>query len=647
VKLESLPVIESTDEPHKIKGKMKFIEKRSAGFLLGSMMTILSLQSTAQTIVTESFDGTFPPAGWTGGTGGPGALWVQRTNGTNPACTPHSGTAMARYSSFSAPPGTQDEFISPAFDLSGSAGFTPTFSLWVYRDGNSTAGDSLTIYVNNSTSLTGAVRIGGVARSRFFVLPVNEPADGWYQYTFNIPGSFNTATNHIILQGTARGGGNIYIDDVEWVAYPPVCGGTPTAGTLAANPASICGGPGNSNLSLTGASSGASGITYQWQTGPSDTGPWTDFGTSATTVNTGILSADAWFRCIVTCGPSALSDSTSAVLVTVNPNPAPVVAVTPNQNVFYCSGSAPILLVASGASTYAWTPNIAIPNGVGDSAWASPTVNTTYIIVGSDSSGCADTATVNVQVRTTPNVVATTNNDTICSGQSTNLQAFVMGPGFGIQYEWNPGALTGSNQVVSPATTTTYVVSALNPQSTCTGYDTLTITVNPSNNAAFTYSYLNQTVTFVNGSTGGTSWFWDFGDGNTSTDENPVHTYPGNNVYTVTLIVSNGLCPPDTLIQLVTVGPAGIQNLEGPGDLVVYPNPASEQVTVLFYSNTSQAEVRVVNELGQTVNSRVQYRGSGNLYDVKIDLRSLAKGVYVIQVITDDSSREMKVVVGK
>lgn len=36
-----------------------------------------------------------------------------------------------------------------------------------------------------------------------------------------------------------------------------------------------------------------------------------------------------------------------------------------------------------------------------------------------------------------------------------------------------------------------------------------------------------------------TSWFWDFGDGVTSSDENPSHTYTDNGTYTVTLTVEN------------------------------------------------------------------------------------------------------------
>lgn len=47
-------------------------------------------------------------------------------------------------------------------------------------------------------------------------------------------------------------------------------------------------------------------------------------------------------------------------------------------------------------------------------------------------------------------------------------------------------------------------------------------------------------VTFTDSSTGSpTSWLWDFGDGNTSTDQNPVHIYTSDGTFTVSLTVSN------------------------------------------------------------------------------------------------------------
>jgi PKD repeat protein len=52
---------------------------------------------------------------------------------------------------------------------------------------------------------------------------------------------------------------------------------------------------------------------------------------------------------------------------------------------------------------------------------------------------------------------------------------------------------------------------------------------------------LGQAVSFTDASTGlATAWFWDFGDGYSSTEQNPAHTYAAEGTYTVTLVASNG-----------------------------------------------------------------------------------------------------------
>ncbi|HKK69337.1 MAG TPA: C25 family cysteine peptidase [Bacteroidales bacterium] len=68
------------------------------------------------------------------------------------------------------------------------------------------------------------------------------------------------------------------------------------------------------------------------------------------------------------------------------------------------------------------------------------------------------------------------------------------------------------------------------------------VSTQPAPVASFTASPLTSCdgiVQFTDASSDAESWSWDFGDGNTSTEQNPQHTYAGNGNYTVSLTVSN------------------------------------------------------------------------------------------------------------
>lgn len=76
-----------------------------------------------------------------------------------------------------------------------------------------------------------------------------------------------------------------------------------------------------------------------------------------------------------------------------------------------------------------------------------------------------------------------------------------------------------------------------------------------------TFLCLPDSMQFSNGSTGANTYFWDFGDGTTSTDYEPYHAYDSLGVYNVMLIASdsNSTCiPPDTSFLTIAAYPPTI-----------------------------------------------------------------------------------------
>ena len=79
------------------------------------------------------------------------------------------------------------------------------------------------------------------------------------------------------------------------------------------------------------------------------------------------------------------------------------------------------------------------------------------------------------------------------------------------------------------------------------------INVYPNPMADFDFEIENITTTFTNISSGADRYSWDFGDGASSTEENPVHRYPGSGIYNTTLVASNSFGCKDSLTKMIDV----------------------------------------------------------------------------------------------
>ena len=61
----------------------------------------------------------------------------------------------------------------------------------------------------------------------------------------------------------------------------------------------------------------------------------------------------------------------------------------------------------------------------------------------------------------------------------------------------------------------------------------------PAPTVSINQSATGKTVAFTGVGTDVETWLWDFGDGETSTEQNPVHTYASSGYYTITVTVTN------------------------------------------------------------------------------------------------------------
>ncbi|MEM6272030.1 MAG: PKD domain-containing protein [Bacteroidota bacterium] len=198
----------------------------------------------------------------------------------------------------------------------------------------------------------------------------------------------------------------------------------------------------------------------------------------------------------------------------------------------------------------------------------------TVTLVATDVNGCSNTFTIPnyVNVSTTPTAAFTGTPLSACGPPLTvNFTNNSSGGQAPLNYQWDFGDGNTSTQPNPSNTYTTsgsYTVTLITTDNNgCADTLVQNAYVNISSvTAAFTQNTTNicegQGVTFTDQSTGATQWNWDFGDGGTSTQQNPTHTYATAGTYTVTLIASNGGQCPDTIVQtnLITVNPAPTAN---------------------------------------------------------------------------------------
>jgi hypothetical protein len=135
--------------------------------------------------------------------------------------------------------------------------------------------------------------------------------------------------------------------------------------------------------------------------------------------------------------------SATPVIATVSVAPIPTISVNSGS---LCVGQS-FTLIPSGGSSYTVTG--APSTIIGTVAIVSPTVTSSYTVVGTNTVGCASSNTVVTTLTVFTNPTITISNYTICAGQTTTLV-----PSGASTYSY-----TGGSNVVTPSVTTSYSVT--------------------------------------------------------------------------------------------------------------------------------------------------------------------------------------------
>ena len=160
------------------------------------------------------------------------------------------------------------------------------------------------------------------------------------------------------------------------------------------------------------------------------------------------------------------------------------------------------------------------------------------------------------------------------------------------------------------------------------------------------YSFISNgfEVDFTNSSQFGEAYFWDFGDGASSTEENPEHSYKMNGQYTVTLIAVNE-CGADTITQEVRINTTSIEQKLGIESFLLYPNPNNGSFFVNIKGVMStEVEFQLIDLLGQVIYHQSLLVTGGNVQG-QLEPAVYSSGAYYLRVRTGDRSGIYKVII--
>jgi gliding motility-associated-like protein len=372
-----------------------------------------------------------------------------------------------------------------------------------------------------------------------------------YTYAWNPSVSITGSASNLpagIYTVTATDQNGCPVSITVGVSQPALLSSTITAVSNA-----VCyGGSGNASVNVSG---GTAPYSYTWTTSPVQN------GSTASNLPAGSYTVDV----------TDAHGCTVQNIATITQPQQVITAAGVNDTV--CIGHVgTISASASGGSGnyyYAWQPSGMITSGT---LTVTANSSTSYTVVAYDQNGCAgnpDTVSV-IAYTLGPGNVSVHGISPICPGHSSTIYVQTTGVTGPLTYSWSNNLGNGPGAyVVTPNQPTTYVVTVSNACGSSVT-DSIRINFNPpptvvlltDTNSLCVPGNIQFTDQSITGNVNDpiTTWYWTFGDGTSSSQQNPSHAYTSPGTYTVILSVG-------------TAGGCANSNSSSPYIINAYPYP--------------------------------------------------------------------------
>lgn len=375
-------------------------------------------------------------------------------------------------------------------------------------------------------------------------------------------------------------------------------------------------GCGLSNGSASVVASGGTGVfTYSWNTVPVQT----------TAIATGV-PAGAY---VVTVTDGNGCSVTSGASVSNASGPSVTLASSVDVTCYGGSNGEATVNVTGGTApyTYLWSPS------GGSNTIASNLIAGNYDVTVTDDLGCVSVFSVTISEPAQLNANAGS-DVSYCDGGSATIGGSPAGNG-GVApytYLWSPAtglsSVTDSTPVATPGISTAYLLTVTDDHG-CTATSSVSVTVNPLPSAPV----INATTdTLFSTSSAAYQWYVDGTIITGATDQFWVAVQNGN--YTVVVTDANG-CTAES--SPYAYNSTGVGYLLNETSLQVFPNPFSEQLTIVYDLNKeSDVTIELINVIGEKVFEQFSANQGVGVHSLLMDApgKGMAAGIYYLKINT-------------